>query len=258
MNPLGTSSSKQVAPSTKKAPVFRTSSGALIEAKPGSRVGINDVKKLVDICVVFDTTGSMAGKIPGLSNCMVEFVAELAKMKLDWRFSVVPFGDLTVPGDKVVGNLAFVSNRQEAERMISGLPHFNGGGNTGESSLEALQAAMKKTYRPGAVKVLVLLTDDWPLQSQKLTLDSINAELRRNEFICFVASCPQQGYESLAENNAGKWYPISASMDTSGLLTFLRGLLKEVVRVSQAVHAVGGGSVRKFIAKETERKALGR
>ena len=241
----------------KKAPVFRTASGALVEAKQGARVGINDVSRMVDICVAFDTTGSMSDKISGLTDCMVEFIAELSKLKLDWRFSLVPFGDLTVPGDKVVGNLKFTNNRQDAQSMIMQMPRFGGGGNQGESSLEAMTAAMAKDYRRGAVKVIVLLTDDWPLQSAQLTTKSVSDGLRRKEFVCFIASNPQQGYEEMATANAGKWYPIGSSMDTSGMMGFLRGLLKDVAKVSKAVHDFGGGSVSKYILTENSRKALG-
>ena len=246
-----------ISPRNHKAPVFRTASGNVVEAKPNQPVAIDDVLRQVDVCWVVDTTGSMSDKINGLTQCMVDFVAELAKLKLDWRSTAVPFGDLTVPGDRVVGDLPFVSDRQAAEQMIRNLPHFNGGGNTGESSLEAMQAAMSKRYRQGAVSVLVLLTDEPPLTGPQLNAGTITRALQQQELICFVASPPHQGYEPWAEKNAGKWYPIGSHMDTSDLLAFLKGLLKDVARISKAVHELGGGSVRRYIAEAKRRELEG-
>ena len=241
-----------------KPPVFKTASGKLYTATPGQRIELDDVERLVDICIVFDTTGSMSNKIEGLVRCMVEFVGELDRLKLSWRFSVVPFGDLTIPGDRVVGDLPFVTSHHAAEQMIKSLPRFNGGGNIGESSLEAMQAAMAKPYRDGAVKVLVVLTDDYPLTSPQLAPATIGQELRRREFVCFVASEPNQGYEPWAKENAGTWYPIGSSVDISEMLAFLKGLLKEVAKVSKAIFVFGGGSVNNYILTEAERrKSLG-
>lgn len=241
----------------RQAPVFRTSSGALVTATPGKPVEIADAKRLVDVCIVMDTTGSMSDKIDGLKQCMVEFVGELAKLKLDWRLTAVPFGDLTVPGDRVDGHLPFVTTQQAGVDMIRRFPRFSGGANEGESSLEAMQAAMSKRYRKDAVKVLVVFTDEPPLTGPQLTPRTIDAALAREEFICFVASQSRQGYEPWANDHGGKWYPIGSSMDTSSLLAFLRGLLKDVARASQAVHSIGGGSVRKYVESEQRRKALG-
>lgn len=244
-------------PAPSGGPVFRTASGNLVQAKPGQSVILNDVKREVDVCIVFDTTGSMSNKIDGLVVCMVDFIGELARLKLDWRFSVVPFGDLTVPSDKIIGDLPFTNIAKKAQEMVQTMPRFGGGGNNGESSLEAMQAAMAKPFRKGAVRVLLLLTDEPPLQSRQLTTDTIKSALRAQEFVCFVVSVAGQGYEPFATENAGKWYPIGSSFDRSGLLAFLKGLLKDIATVSKAVHDMGGGSVKKYI-DEVKRLELGR
>jgi len=53
--------------------------------------------------------------------------------------------------------------------MLRRLPRFSGGSNVGESSLEAVLAGLAKPYRPDAVIVLVVLTDEPPLESGDLT-----------------------------------------------------------------------------------------
>jgi len=215
---------------------------------------------MVDICLVFDTTGSMSSKIDGLVACMVDFVNELSRLSLNWRISVVPFGDLTVRGDRVVSDLPFVSERGQAERTLRTMPRFSGGGNTGESSLEAMQAAMAKPYRREAVKVLVVLTDEPALESTQLTAKTISQVLNAREFICFVTSPNLPGYRDWARVSGGEWYQIAATTDTSALLQFLQRLMTDVARISNAVHNLAGGSVQRYrqIEPERRRRELGK
>lgn len=237
-----------LATTRRKPPAFRNADGELVKPKPGETVSLGGKPSQVDIVIAFDTTGSMKDKIEGLKRCMVGFVSDLASLKLDWRLSMLPFGDLTV-GDRVVGDWPFVTSEAEAVAQVQQMPPFSGGGNTGESSLEAMNAAMLKSFRTGAVKVIVLLTDEPPLEHH-LILDIIRRALRQGQFICFAVTMAGQGYEPLAEDNGGKWYQISSQMDTSGLLAFMKGLLNEIAEVSKAVHQLGGGSVPKYIAEK--------
>ena len=238
----------------RNRPPVRMADGRLVQPQPGQRVGAARDKRAVDVCLVFDTTGSMSDKINGLVRCMVDFVAELAKLKLDWRLTAVPFGDLTVPGDRVVDDLPFVAKRGAAERLITHMPRFNGGGNNGESSLEAMMAALRKPYRAGAVKVLVVFTDEPPLEGPQLDAGTVAEALREREVICFVASPELAGYQRWASENGGVWYPIGARMDTAALLAFLRSLVRDVAAVAGAVHEVGGGSVRRYLESERARR----
>jgi hypothetical protein len=249
--PSGTRS--PVRPGQTARPLVRLPDGSLAQPKPGQRVQASQKRATVDICLVFDTTGSMSDKIDGLVHCMVDFVGELAKLRLDWQLTAVPFGDLTVPGDRVVGDLPFVSTREAAERLIQTMPRFSGGGNIGESSLEAVLAALRKPYRSRSLKVLVILTDEPPLEGIQLTFGTVARALQAKEVICFVASPNLAGYRRWARENGGVWYPISSHMDTNALLKFLRSLVKDVATVAKAVHDLGGGSVRRYLEASGKR-----
>jgi hypothetical protein len=230
----------------------RTTSGEVKVLGEGERVSLGQRPK-VDVRLALDTTRSMSDKIKGLITCFEGFVAELGGLKLDWNFSVVPFGDLTIEGDRIVGDLPVVNTVQQAQAMIRGVPRFNGGGNYGESSLEALQITMDKSYRQGSVKLIILATDEPPLTTAQFNSHTITAMLRRREFICFATTEPDQGYEAWADHTGGKWYPIGSNMNTVDLMKFLRGMLRDVAHTAKAVHVVGGGSVHRYI----ERKARG-
>jgi hypothetical protein len=199
----------------------------------------------VDLCFVFDTTGSMSNKINGLIECMVDLVGELEKFHLDWRISVLPFGDLEIPGDRIVADRPFVSERTAAERELRAMVRNSGGGNEGESSIEAMNEALKKPYRPKAVKLIVLLTDEPALGASKKAKE-LELELRRAEVIVFVFALNLPYYRTWAEETGGSWVQIASEVDRSAILTMMRQLASDLARVAHEVHALAGGSVTRY------------
>jgi hypothetical protein len=141
-----------------RVPMLDLGDGNLVALRPGTSVKIE--RSLADICIVFDTTGSMSDKIDGLINCMTGFVDQLGKLSLDWQISVVPFGDLTVPGDRVELQLPFVKTVDLAKQQLRQMPRFSGGANQGESSIDAILGAIGKPWRNNTVRIAVLLTDE--------------------------------------------------------------------------------------------------
>lgn len=217
--------------------------GNLVSLKPGTSVKIK--RSLADICIVFDTTGSMSDKINGLIECMAGFVDQLGKLSLDWRISVLPFGDLTVPGDRVELQWPFVKTVEQAKRQLRQMPRFSGGANDGESSIEATLGAIGKPWRQGAVRLAILLTDEPALGAHRS--QRVLASLRSAEIIMFVASPNLPYYKSWAAGTGGKWFEIGQSMDTRALLDLLRGLVRDVATVAAEVHAIAGGNYKKYL-----------
>jgi von Willebrand factor type A domain len=188
----------------------------------------------VDVVLVFDRTGSMSDKIDGLTACLVELIEDLSTLDVDWRISCLPFGDESVPGDRIDADLPFVADRSTALSQLRDLPHFGGGNNGGESSARAMIAALGKKYRKSALKLLVLLTDE-ASHDPELTR-SVAGRLRKAEVLCFVASEDQPYYRQWAEENGGQWYLISQSIDTDALKKIFREMVsKASTSVSQVL-----------------------
>jgi len=200
----------------------------------------------VDICFTFDTTGSMEDKIDGLVQSTVHLVHDLDVLGLDWRVTTVPFGDLTVPWDRIDGTCPFVATRTAAETQLRSMPRYSGGGNEGESAIEAMHVALRKSYRSGAVKILVLITDEPAHLSAQATPESVSHALRRAEAVCFVASPDLAYYRRWAADNGGRWIRIGRIMETAAVLELLRSLVRRVAQVANSVHEVGGGSVQRY------------
>ena len=176
---------------------------------------------LVDFVAIFDTTGSMSDKIHALIATMAEVVAELGRMQLDWRFKTVPFGDLSVPGDRIVVDLPFVATVAQAQSQLRHLPRFSGGGNVGESSADAMLAATRLRFRSNAVKVLVLLTDE-PALGRPQGIGAVDSALTTLDAICFTIAPPYDYFRRWAVQHGGEWRQVATSVDTAGLVATSR------------------------------------
>ena len=224
-------------------PVLELANGRSVALRPGMEIKI--ARPMADICIVFDTTASMSGKIEGLITCMTDFAADLARLSLDWRLSVVPFGDLTVPGDRIDAGLPFTDSVTAAVSQLRAMPRFAGGGNNGESSVEALLSAIAKPWRTKAVRVILLLTDEPALGSDRA--GEVLRGLTAAEVICFTASPDHPYFRSWAAKTGGRWAEISQTMDTSAVLDLLRGLVRDVAKAASDMHAIAGGSYRRYL-----------
>lgn len=202
----------------------------------------------IDLCFVFDTTGSMSNKIDGLVHCMDSLITELGQLALDWRVTTVPFGDLTVPGDRIVTDQPFVDDVQSASQQLRSMPRFNGGGNTGESSVEAMLAACQKLYRQQAVKVLVLITDE-PALGHEYGAPAVDSVLQSLDAACFTVAPNLPYYKNWAQHHGGEWRQVDSDVDTSAIVRLFSSLLSRIAEVADSVHRLGGGSVRAYIER---------
>lgn len=219
---------------------FRTSGGSVrpLQAKAESKV---------DLCIVFDTTGSMTPIIDGLVACMTQFVDRLQAFDLDWRVTCLAFGDLQMAhlGDRIEADLPFVDTAEAAKAQLRTMPRFHGGGNEGESSIEAMQAALAKPWRRGAVRIILLLTDEPALDAYRAS--EVMRQVLAAEMICFGATYNADYYKQWAHRSGGSWTPIGFSVDTSSIEQLLRSLTVRIAKVASDVHTLAGGSVRQYL-----------
>lgn len=236
------SGSERRGPRRKRGINLELESGS-VQLKPGETY--QPSSRQVDLCFVFDTTGSMNDKIGGLITCMGDLVRDFDQLALDWRLSVLPFGDLTVPGDRIVADRPFVTDRGAAEAELRQMVRNGGGGNDGESSIEAMEAALRKPYRSATVTILILLTDE-PALTPSGRAAQLERQLRQQEVIVFAVSPDLPYYKSWAASTGGGWFPIAAAVDTTRILEMLRQLAADLARVAHEVHSLAGGSVAAY------------
>ncbi len=202
--------------------------------------------KRVDLVFVIDTTGSMSDKIKGLLQTCAKFVDRFARLQMDARLAVVAFGDLTVKNDKIVAT-GFTTSIQTTKNSLQKIPRFSGGGNRGESSLEALQKAMALGFRDEVVKVLLLITDEPALQNRNVRVGDVIAQLREGEFLTFVVSPPERYFKDMAAQTGGKWYKVSANTDFTDLLEMFGDIADRVTDTVTDVYRLGDGKVSDYL-----------
>lgn len=202
--------------------------------------------KRVDLVFVIDTTGSMSDKIKGLLQTCARFVDRFGRLEMDARIAIVAFGDLTVKSDKIVAT-GFTNNLQTTKASLQKIPRFSGGGNRGESSLEALQKAMGLGFRDGVVKVLVLITDEPALQNRNLKVPVVIEQLRETECLTFVVSPPEKYFKDMAAQTGGKWYKVSAHTDFTDLLEMFGDIASRVSDTVADVYRISDGRVADYL-----------
>lgn len=198
-----------------------------------------------DLVFVIDTTGSMSDKIDGLLATCARFTQEFAALRLNHRIAVMAFGDLNVPGDRIQVT-GFTDNLDTTLKSLRNIPRFGGGGNEGESSLEAMEKAIGLPYRSGAVKVLILITDE-PAHQRRLKASEITARLAQGEFLVFTVTPPYNYFKEMAARNGGRWYRISASTDFTDLLKIFEQVARHVSQAVSDVYRLGDGRVSGYL-----------
>lgn len=238
--------SKNITQRPSNLPRLRLPDGTHTQPERGKQISVQP--RALDVCFVFDTTGSMDDKIDGLVRCMDELVAKLGSLALDWRVTTVPFGDLTVPRDRIISDEPFVTDVSAARQQLRSMRRFSGGGNVGESSIEAMLAACRKPYRTQAVKVLVLITDE-PALGFEQGQHAVNSALSSLDAACFTVAPNLPYFKQWASQHGGEWRQVSASVDTDAIMRLFTSLLTRMVEVVDSVHRLGGGSVRAYLGQ---------
>jgi Mg-chelatase subunit ChlD len=199
----------------------------------------------VDLVFVIDTTGSMSDKIESLLATCSRFVEDFNALHLNHRIAIVSFGDLRVRGDRIQ-NTAFTANVEITKKSLRNIPRNSGGGNEGESSLEALERALSLPFRSDAVKAIVLITDE-PADQHRLNADDMIGRLAERELLVFVASPPYKYFQRMALRNGGQWYRISAHTNFNDLLKMFRDLAQKVSQVVNDVYQISDGNVADYL-----------
>lgn len=199
----------------------------------------------LDLVFVIDSTGSMSDKINALKSMCENFVDDLTKSSISYRVAIVAFGDLTVSGDKI-STTPFTSSVSTIKSLLHKLPRNDGGGNEGESSFEAIQAALKLPFQQKCIKVLVLMTDEPALQGN-LLWKQIQEKLVAEGCLLFSFATSDAYYKSFAHATGGSWWDIESASSLDAVLSILTKLASSVTKTVTNVARLAGGDVKKYL-----------
>ena len=118
----------------------------------------------VDIIFVLDVTSSMQEEIDGVRNGIQDFVGKLKNRNIDARVGLVAFRDRWAGEEPQIlsfGDGIFTNDITGFQQAVGQLQAL-GGGDSPESSLDAVVLAARQPFRAGANKVMILITDAPP------------------------------------------------------------------------------------------------
>jgi len=218
--------------------------GTVVSSGSGQFIGGN----IVDIVFVFDTTGSMDDKISALLLTCTSFVDETNKMNLNPQFTLISFGDLSVPygGDKIEVVVPPTSDIEIIKNGLRYIPRNKGFGNNGESVLEAIDMAFNIQYRDEAVKVMLVVTDE-PAHNVEAKVGRIIATMKDRGFLVFVVATDEFYYHAMAEKNGGFWWEIGPDTKLDEILKRFREMARKVSLVVDDVYRLGEGDVKTYL-----------
>ena len=134
----------------------------------------------IDFIFVLDETGSMQREIDDVKENIYHFADEMARRAIDYRLGLITFSDTV---DTIYG---FTHDAERFIGWIAAIQPF-GGGDEKENSLEALNATLELPRRPGALRVVILITDapfhqrgEMEDGTTTFTADSMGALLRNS------------------------------------------------------------------------------
>ncbi len=118
------------------------------------------------VMFVLDVTGSMTGEIDGVKNNIKEFMDYIKKDGLNVEIGLIAFRDLEMnelPEVLTFEGRQFTRDSKAFKEKVGKLYANGGGGNPGESSLDAIVLACHQSFNPDVTRILVLITDEPPL-----------------------------------------------------------------------------------------------
>lgn len=181
---------------------------------------------LVDIVIVFDTTGSMYDDIANAQANVASFVNQLDAAGYDYALGLVTFGD----GQRFSHGYDLTTNGTLFQSWIYALG-ASGGGDWRETALDGIVDAVNLYHwRPGALHVILMITDAPFHYRGESSYSSVTPAETRDLLVatgtvCFVVSPSTSSspsipsfdynwYRTITGDSGGSWYLLGTSFST--------------------------------------------
>ena len=143
---------------------LETSSLSTAAVDTHTEIATEKVSGQADIVFVIDTTGSMSDEIYNVKSNVADFTERLSTdYNVKVNYALIDFRDLEEDGPgttKVIknGSSNWYSDVDSYKNALNKLS-ANGGGDTPECDVDALETARRLDFRPSANKFIILITD---------------------------------------------------------------------------------------------------
>jgi len=143
-----------------------------------------------DIVFVIDTTGSMSDEIDAVKQNINNFVDKLKTKDISVNLGLVTYKDITCDGQNSTVGHGFFSSVDDFKNALGSIK-VDGGGDTPETLIDALETARLLGFRENSTKFIVVLTDaNYKLENRFgiKSADEIIERLKSDNIIVSVVS----------------------------------------------------------------------
>ncbi len=169
--------------------------------------------RLADIVFVMDNSGSMGNEINAVSSNVFNFVNALSSSGIDFALGLCRFGSLTNSGNPIIednGNLT-----TDVDYFKNIVWHRNDTTGFSEPGYHALtQSAISFSFRPGAQKIFIIITDETPNQGETTQAQALTL-LEENAITLFALTAPVLfgHFDPLTAATNGRYFDIFSPFD---------------------------------------------
>ena len=175
--------------------------------------GFGQGNRPVDIVFIMDNSGSMSGEQNAVQNNVYDFIDSLGARSITYNLGLTRYGQSASNGDPIITNQgSLTSDSAYFKNTIWPQNTIDGGR---EPGYEAIVASLNQfNYTQGAKKVLVIITDEDPDQSNTTMTQALNACVN-DEAILFALTLPSyySDFTPITSATGGSVFNITSPFD---------------------------------------------
>jgi len=165
-------------------------------------------QRLADIVFLVDNSGSMGEEQTAILNNMVAFINQLIQSNIDYALGLCRFGQTAKNGNPFLEDNGILT--LDAIYFRDNVLLRNIASGSVEPGYWAIDSSASGfTYRPGAQKIFIILTDETPDQGGATQQDAINACLNGSITLYALTNEESAGLNTVATQTNGRYYNIT-------------------------------------------------
>ena len=169
--------------------------------------------RLTDIVFLMDNSGSMSGEINAVSNNVIDFVNNLASSGVNFALGLCRYGGSENGGNPIIeDNGILTTDANYFKNDVWARNHANGSHEPGYYAIT--QSSASFSFRPGAQKVFIIITDETPNQGGATLNDALSACINNSiTLFALTKSKLYSTFEPITSATNGAYFDIYSNFD---------------------------------------------
>ncbi|MCK4359365.1 MAG: choice-of-anchor J domain-containing protein, partial [Candidatus Cloacimonetes bacterium] len=166
-----------------------------------------------DIVFLMDNSGSMSGEINAVSNNVLDFVDNLVAAGIDFALGLCRYGQSAYGGNPIIEDNGILTNDSNYFKYDVWARNYASGG-TEPGYYAIVQSANSFSFRPGAQKIFIIITDETPDQGGASEIDALNTCVNNSiTLFALTESGLYDDFSSITSATNGAYFNIYSNFD---------------------------------------------